>query len=301
MSLSADTTLALPAAAPFDFSQSVSFLDGFTPCADGQICRDAELVTGGFAPEPFVAYLSPDGPDAVRAHVDWLRAAGDGSAVAAHLDNFLSLSDDLTPMYEAAQADEAFTSVVADLFGYHHVGFPTPFEAACWAALSQQTPIRVATELRDALVRAVGRVAVVDGTAVSLFPTPAMVRARPDEIRDAIGNERKTKTLLAAAEAFLEHDLANLTTDDLLTQLADVWGFGSWSAEFIALRGFGRMSILPSEESRLCTAVGDVYGIENATMNDVRRCADPYGDCRGYWAHYIRVWDFLGDESGSDD
>lgn len=296
MSLTADTTLALPAATPFAFSRSVSFLDRFAPYADGQVCRRGGVVTAGFAPEPFVAHLAPDGPDAVRAHVDWLDDPGDGAAVADHVDSFLSLSDDLTPLYDAARSDEAFAPVASELRGYHHVRFPTPFGAACWAALSRRTPTRVATERRDALVRELGRTAVVDGAAVSLFPRPEAVRANPDAVRAAIDRERESETVLAVAEAFREADLRELGTEDLRERLASVRGFDSRSAAFVTLRGFGRTSVLPADDAGLRAAVGDVYGVDDPSEAEVRRLAEPYGEYRGYWAHYLRVRDLLGDE-----
>lgn len=289
MSLTADTTLVLPATAPFEFSLSAAFLDCGAPCAAGSRRRDGGVVTGGFAPEPFVATVSADGPDAVRAHVDWLDAPGDGYAVADHLDARLSLSDDLGPMYETASDDEAMADVVADLFGHHPVRFPTPFAAACWAALSRRAPRSVAARRRDALVRALGRVAAVDGARVSLFPTPAMVRSRPEAVGDAVADDRSAESVLAAADAFLSADLRERPTDALRTRLEAVPGFGPRSAAFVTLRGFGRPSVLPAADPRLRTAVGDAYGLADPTAEDVRRLADRYGDYRGYWAHYLRV------------
>lgn len=312
MSLTADTTLALPAETPFEFSRSVSFLDRATPYADGLVRRGGELVTGGFAPEPFVAHLSSDGPDMVRVHVDWLADPGEGSAVADHVDSFLSLSDDPTPLYEAAADDEVFAPVVSELRGYHHVRFPTPFEAACWAALSRRTPAHVAAERRDSLARELGRVAVVDGAEVSLFPRPRTVRANPDAVRTAVEDTpagRRTRSadapdrdreggseaVLAAAELFAESDLHELDTDDLRERLESVRGFGPRSAAFVAFRGFGRASVLPTTEAHL-RAAGEAYGVENPSEETVRRLAKPYGAYRGYWVHYLRVRDLLCDK-----
>jgi DNA-3-methyladenine glycosylase II len=289
MSLTADTTLVLPATAPFEFSLSAAFLDSGAPCAAGARRRDGDVVVGGFAPEPFVATLSADGPDAVRAHVDWVDAPGDGYAVADHLDARLSLSDDPAPLYETAADDETMADVVADLSGHHHVRFPTPFAAACWAALSRRAPPPVAARRRDALVRALGRVAAVDGARVSLFPTPAMVRGRPGAVGDAVVDDRSAESVLAAAAAFLATDLRERPTAALRARLEVVPEFDSHTAAFVALRGFGRTATLPAEEPRLRTAVGDAYGLADPTAEDVRRLAAPYGDSRGYWARYLRV------------
>ncbi|SFR36206.1 DNA-3-methyladenine glycosylase family protein [Halogeometricum limi] len=297
MTLTGDTTLALPTAAPFDFDQSVRVLSRSAPCARGRACGESTLVTGGFAPDPFVARVTSDGRGAVRAHVEWLDGAGDGTAVAASLEASLSLSDDLSRLYEAARTDEAFAPVVRDLFGYHHVRFSTPFEAACWAAVSRQTSSAVAARRHDALARSFGRVVAVGDETVSLFPTPAMVRTRADAVRETLGDDRTTETVLALADTFLDETLADRSTPDLTERLGDVERFDPRAAEFVARRGFGRLDASPTHDDGFRAVVADRYGLDDVTGDEVDRLAARYGDQRGYWAHYLRVWDSL--RSGS--
>jgi DNA-3-methyladenine glycosylase II len=49
---------------------------------------------------------------------------------------FLSLDDDLLPFYETGRKDQKFKPVIEQLYGYHQVKFPTPFEGTCWAILN---------------------------------------------------------------------------------------------------------------------------------------------------------------------
>lgn len=290
-----ESRLRLDPVEPFDFEQSLAFLRGFLPCAGDQVCSTTTLTTGGYAGgAPFVAEVAEGDGGSLTADVDWLDAPGDLDAAGAWLRGFLSLDDDLIGLYETARSDPPFGRIVEALYGYHHVRFTTPFEAACWAALSQRTPMAVSKRLKRALVEACGRVVDVDGGEVLLFPTPEMVLADPDAVRRTIDHERKSKTLLAAADAFASEDLAALGDDGLRDRLAAVWGFGEWSSEFVALRGFGRLSDIPRTERRLREAVADVYGLESdaATDADLDRLSEPYGPLAGYWAHYVRVWAF---------
>jgi len=293
----ADVRLSIRPVQPFDLAQSIAFLRGFTPCSGDHLYATGTLTTGGFADEaPFVAVVSEEAADdgTLAVDVDWIDDPGDPEAVGAWLRGFLSLDDDLTGLYATARDDPSFAGVVEELHGYHHVRFPTPFEAACWAALSQRTPMAASRRLKRDLVEAAGRVATVDGDEVALFPTPGMVLDAAPAVRDAIDHDRKSRTLLAAAEAFAGEDLAALDDDALRERLADVWGFGEWSAEFVALRGFGRLSGLPRTERRLREAVAELYDLDadEATDADLDRLAAPYGRQRGYWAHYVRVWAF---------
>lgn len=290
--------LALRPTPPFDFEHSLAFIDGFAPCAADRHCRDDALVTGGFVGDcPFVATVSPTGtahgenPEPLSVDIQWPAERGDPDAVAANLRAFLSLEDDLEPLYDAAASDPPFERIVEDLFGYHHVRFATPFEAACWAALAQRTPWGLARRKKRAIVEAAGHVARTGAATVACFPTPARVRRQAPAVERALDHERKARTILEAARVFEETDLASLGDDALCEQLGDVWGFGPWSSEFVTLRGFGRLSRLPRSERRLREAVAERYGLdEPATDADLDRLSRPYGAYRGYWAHYIRVW-----------
>jgi DNA-3-methyladenine glycosylase II len=289
------TTLALTPVEPFSFEQSLGFLRGFTPCSGDHHCSSGVFTTGGYADgDPFVATVTDTDAGQLAVGVEWLDRPGDLDAVGRWLRAFLSLDDDLGGMYETAEHDAAFARVVEALYGYHHVRFSTPFEAACWAALSQRTPMSVATRLKRALVEACGRVVERNGAEVALFPTPAMVLANDAAVRAAIDHDRKAKTVLGAAEAFATEDLSALADAPLEARLADVWGFGEWSSEFITLRGFGRLSGLPRTEDALREAVADLYELADdaATDADLTRLSAPYAPQAGYWAHYIRVWAF---------
>jgi DNA-3-methyladenine glycosylase II len=278
---------------PFDFAQSLAFVRGFAPCADDHGTAEGVLTTGGYADgTPVVVALQAGEGTNLVGSVSWPAAAGDIDAVVSHLRGYLSLEDDLGPLYRTARTeDPEFETVVEALAGYHHVCFPTPFEAACWAALSQRTPPQVARSLKDALVDAAGERAVHDGDEIPLFPTPERVLANEAAVADAISHDRKRKTVLSAARAFVADDLGSLPGDDLRARLADVWGFGSWSSEFVALRGFGRMDRLPATEDRLREVVATVYGLEEPAEDDaLDRLAAPYEPLAGYWAHYLRVY-----------
>lgn len=314
MAVAKRTSLALPVAEPFDFGRSAEFAERFIPSTDSIVrLRDA-VVTGGFAPEPFVAHLSVDGHGSagrrtrgvdaddsglVHARVQWVDEPGEGSAVATHLDAVLSLSTDLSPLYDAAGSDPAFARVVADVCGYHPLRFTTPFEAACWTALSRQTPTVVAVRRKRSLADAVGRVVSVDHVDLRLFPTPERVATAPDAVRATL-SDRTARTVLDAAEAFSEEDLDSLPTRALVARLCEIRGFDRQSAAAVGLRGFGRASLLPLGECRLRAAVEDAYGLEAASDDDVERLSEPYGDYCGHWARYLRAWASLRTDGEGD-
>ncbi len=54
------------------------------------------------------------------------------------------------------------------------------------------------------------------------------------------------------------------------------------------IRGLGRTSYFPTGDRRVLEAASRVYE-QTLTPDDMERLAKPYGEWRGYWAHYLRV------------
>jgi DNA-3-methyladenine glycosylase II len=108
-----------------------------------------------------------------------------------------------------------------------------------------------------------------------------------------IRNQRKAEYLSAVARAFMPMDeefLRKASYKDVEAWLREIPGIGSWSAEFILLRGLGRMERVPFTEKRLLEAASRVYGQGEAmTRQSIQSIAQKYGSWQGYWAHYLRA------------
>ncbi|HZC77913.1 MAG TPA: hypothetical protein VE258_09210, partial [Ktedonobacterales bacterium] len=95
------------------------------------------------------------------------------------------------------------------------------------------------------------------------------------------------------ARFFAETDEVSLRYDDyeaVRARLLAVQGIGAWSAQFILVRGLGRMERMPVDEQELLRAIGKAYG---ATVADgaeaVAALARRYASNEGYWALYLRT------------
>lgn len=294
------TAGVIEATPPFDFARSLAFLGHFTPMRDEQAVSPGALTkavmvkglpivfraeAAGTVEAPLLAYT---------LHAAETISPAIARAAADRIAFFLSLADDLRPFYAIGRADPDFAPVIDRLYGYHQVKFPTPFENACWAILSQRTPMSVARPLKEALSRHFGTSLVFDGETSWAFPdAERLVAAGPDELCAVIRNERRSEYLLAVAEAFAGVDEGWLRTgpwEEVEHWLRAIKGIGAWSAAFIMLRGLGRMDRMPLGEARLGEVVSRVYlHGRSATEVAIERCAAPYGPWRGYWAHYLRV------------
>jgi DNA-3-methyladenine glycosylase II len=285
----------LTAREPFDFAASLAFLRRFPPTA-GEQRLTADTLTKAFrvAGQTVLAHVTATesglelttGPATEGGLELTTPPAGAGEpdldALADRVRFHLSIDDDLSPLY--ARADERFAQVVSRLRGYHQVKFPTPLENLVWAILCQRTPMAVASRAKAALVEHVGN-------EHRAFPDLDQLLAVPEERLTAlVGDPRKGTRLHAALRGWAEVSEAFLRDgpyEEVKGFLLGLPGIGPWSANFILIRGLGRMDEAPIDKE-LKSSVRRVYGRAYGE-HELRALAERYGPWQGYWAHYLRV------------
>ena len=283
---------------PFDFDKSLDFLGFFAPMEGEQTLTARALIKAVSIDEQTIVFEVAAAGSAEQPRLDYTlhsdQPIRDAAQCAAEdrIAFFLSLDDDLRPFYEVGLADPAFAPIVQKLYGYHQVKFLTPFENACWAVLTQRTPIPIAKKLKQALSERFGASLEVAGERYWAFPQPArLAQADLAELLELMGNRRRAEYLHAVATAFGSIDEAWLRAApyaEVEAWLRAIKGLGPWSATFVMLRGLGRMERLPIGEARLGEAASKVYR-RALTQQQLEAIADRYGAYGGYWAHYLRV------------
>lgn len=284
---------------PFDFEKTLTFIGQFRPALGEQDIHDAvmtkamsingqvmvyRLRSTGSVEQPSLSYtLDSEAPISESVH----------QTARENIAFYLSLSDDLQPFYALAQEDPDFAPYANQLYGYHQVKFASAFENACWAVISQRNLMTVSEGMKDRLTEMFGGSMTLDGVLYRAFPEPfQLVMPSVDEINVAIRNLWKSQGISSVAHAFdeVEESWLRQTPDaEVEKWLLSIKGIGAWSASFIMLRGLGRTNRIPPEERRLLEAAQRVYGRDNLTHEDVLRLAKPYGQLKGYWAHYLRA------------
>jgi len=285
--------------APFDFGQTLGFLRRFTPTAGEQQLTDDTLTraialngravvfsvrSAGTIEQPRLAYTLTSTAPLSEAERNTLRD---------RISFALSLDDDLGVFYQRAQDDTALEPAVAQLYGLHQPKFLTPFELACWAILTQRTPIPIARQIKQRLVARYGVELAVDGVVYRAFPEAAtLASVDPAELADLVRNARKANYLLAVIQFFDEVDegwLRLAPVDEVQARLRGVRGIGEWSAMFLLVRGLGRMDAMPGSDGELQRAIARLYNAGQPLPADAfARLLERYGDARGYWIFYCR-------------
>lgn len=291
--------------APFDFAKTLQFVGDFTPMEGEQTIADnvltkAVMLNGravafqvrnlGRVEEPQVAYTLFSARPLTEIEHEMLRD---------RIRFFLSLDDDLQPFYAVGRTDTHFAPVIQSLYGLHQPKFLTPFELACWAILTQRTPIAIAHRMKMALVARGGRSITLPEGVYRAFPEPQeLAGVNIDELFSLVRNVRKSEYLYEVIRFFNEVDEQYLRTgeyNEVAARIRSIRGVGEWSAYFILIRGLGRIERIPLSGKEFLNAASQVYQRE-VTSADLEQLAARYGTKQGYWSFYLRASTLLGHE-----
>jgi DNA-3-methyladenine glycosylase II len=167
-----------------------------------------------------------------------------------------------------------------------------PFEQAVRAIVGQQVTVKAAVTITRRLVERVGEDlswACADGTEAldRLFPTPhALAVAALDNI-GMPGKRVATLQRLAAAVADGALDLrVDDGADALVSRLCELPGIGPWTAEYIALRGFGEADAFPAADLGLLKA--PLWGDAGITAKELLARSQAWRPWRAYAA--VHIW-----------
>jgi DNA-3-methyladenine glycosylase II len=225
---------------------------------------------------------SSDAPRLIVTTTPSPRTPADRRRLRSLIDRLLGTDIDLDGWYRIARQDRRLGILAERFRGVKPPRFPTVFEAIVNAFACQQLSLEVGLELLNRLaaacaVRSEARVGGYYG-----FPAARDVVKLPASRYRAIGFSRqKVQALLALARAVERDDidlekLAHEGDDNVCAHLRELRGVGRWTAEYVLLRGFGRLHVFPGDDvgaqKRLARWLGrssalDYAGVGKAVAN----------------------------------
>ena len=169
------------------------------------------------------------------------------------IERMLGLDVDLTAFYELADSDERLAGLARRFVGMRPPRFASVFEALVNAVACQQLSLTVGIHLLDRLADVYGpQVAIRGGTPG--FPTAdRLAAAEPAHLRRLGFSLAKARAVTGlarrVASATLDLDaLAQSDGEQVGAALVALPGIGRWSAEYVLLRGLGRLDVLPGDD-----------------------------------------------------
>jgi DNA-3-methyladenine glycosylase II len=193
-------------------------------------------------------------PRLIVETVPAVRTVSDELRVTSFVENVLGPRIDLDPWYRMAGNDSRLSALAARFRGMKPPRFPTLFEALVNGIACQQLSLIVGLELLNRLAALCAATRETDCGTVHAFPTPRDVsQLRPSQCH-AIGFSRqKVRALLNLARGIESGDISveGLSREDDATaraRLLAVRGVGRWTAEYVMLRGLGRLHVFPGDD-----------------------------------------------------
>jgi len=255
--------LVLEPRGPFSLRASGGFLSEFPP-ADNAGRDEAGTVRLAFVLDDFSGAVAvalrqerEDGP--VEAEVTGTDRL---DVVRAQLERIFGLEHDGDAFIAMLDGDPTLRAVWERTGHLRQVSFPSPYEAACWAAIALRLRQAQAVRVRRRIESALGQELEVAGLPLQAFPVPARLR----ELAAVDGlAEVKAQRLRALADAALAgrldpYVLRDLPSDEALARLRELPGLGPFYATLVLVRATGSAdAFVPIE--RLRRAAARVYGL----------------------------------------
>lgn len=188
--------------------------------------------------------------------------AEDGRAIEILVRRMFSLDSDLAPFWRRVRREPRFVELARRCSGLRPQRFPTLFEALANGICCQQL------SLASGLTR-LGRLAerfgprTQDGARVGPPAPERVANAALSAIRQAGLSAHRAAQLRDLARLPLdrfESELTSLPDEEARTRLLELPGIGPWTADYVLLRGLGRLDVFPSGDVGAARTLGRILG-----------------------------------------
>ena len=164
------------------------------------------------------------------------------------------------------------------------------------AITEQQISLSAAYRIRDRLVKRFG------DEIYGLFAFPSaksLSQASEKDLRSCGLSKRKSEYIRGVAQQISDGSLSisqlkSLSDDDFRKTLTKIRGFGPWSANYILVRGLGRIDSVPADDLAVRSVVGKYLGKgEKMSETQVLKAIKPFSPFRGLAVFYLLAYDRL--------
>jgi DNA-3-methyladenine glycosylase II len=176
------------------------------------------------------------------------------SRISEALGRMLGFQVDVTEFYTLAENDPLLSSLAHRFLGLKPPRFPSLFEALLNAFACQQVSLDVGILLLNRLTATYG-IPFDDGQAVFFaFPEPeALANTSVERIRTLGFSHQKARAITELATTLVKNQrdfsiLEAMNNEEARTYLSSMRGVGRWTAEYVLLRGLGRLDTFPGDD-----------------------------------------------------
>ncbi|HWB55016.1 MAG TPA: DNA-3-methyladenine glycosylase 2 [Tepidisphaeraceae bacterium] len=217
---------------------------------DGATYSRAVPLAGSAPVQLEVVQTGPPAQPVLRVAIPGRTSSAKQAAATAVLAHILGLDVDLAPFYRLARKDKRLNALTRPFVGFRPPRLPSIFEALLNGIACQQLSLNVGIQLLNRLCAAYGR--GINGSHT--FPRPQdLAEAQLDDLKRLGFSGSKSKAIVAIARSVTsgELDLESLSHMDnasAFERLRELHGIGRWTAQYVLLRGLGRLDIFPVDD-----------------------------------------------------
>ena len=174
--------------------------------------------------------------------------------IKALLTRMLGLEVDLDAFRRTASRAPKLRELAERYRGLKPVRFPTIFETLANAFACQQFTIAAGVQLLNRLARKGSVTCDTESGVMFGFPEPSdLLRLSPRTYRKLGFSRQKTKAFRELSRNLVSQGvdletLANHKNEDAIHFLLGLRGVGRWTAEYVLLRGLGRLDVFPGDD-----------------------------------------------------
>ncbi len=194
--------------------------------------------------------------------------------------HLLGLEEDLSHFYRLSRKNGTVHQLAQRFLGLKPPRFPTIFESILNGIVCQQISLNVCIQLLSRMTKAYG---MMDERISSLraFPRPADLPLQPPDALRAMGLSRqKSAVIIGLAQEIQEgaldlESISAMNDADAERFLRQIRGVGPWTAQYVLLRGLGRLHIFPSRDVGAQNKLRKVFLWDMEDKNAVTRILEP--------------------------
>lgn len=213
------------------------------------------LVVGEMPVEASVTQVGSSEEPKITVRLTGPRLTAEARAqVVQLLSRALGLKTNLQPFYALAARDRRLGPLVEQFRGLKPPRFPSAFEAFVNAIACQQLSLTVGIELLNRQATHCGPTISPTGSVQHAFPSAEdLLRVKAPTFRHLGLSYSKARSLLSLSRdalngQFQPEELQELNNESAVGESLKLRGVGRWTAEYVLLRGLGRLDTFPGDD-----------------------------------------------------
>ncbi len=166
----------------------------------------------------------------------------------------LGLNVDLSQFYKISKEDSIIENLAQQFYGMRPTRYPSIFEALINAVACQQVSLDSGIATLNRLIETYGKNLTFENKTYYAFPAPEdLLNVEDIDFRKIGFSHQKIKTIKKLVYSILNNEinlelLESADNTHVLQALQKLHGIGRWSAEYVLLRGFGRLDVFPGDD-----------------------------------------------------